>query len=370
MLTSDASRNHDFLQGSGAPILTSRTKDIAMKRIDPKNERLKLDYQDYLRHVDGLDHKTIDKVMTAIRQFETSTNCKPFLRFNKDQAIAFKDWLDTARNSRTGKPLSKATIGTTLRAVREFFRWAAGQKGYKSAIGRNDWVYFKQPRKDARAAQTSTPRQVPSVAQVEKAFEAMPFASSLQKRDRALVAMLMLTGARIGAAASLRLKHVDLERRHVFQDAREVNTKAAKTMNTTFFPMGGQFIDALSDYITHLTQDLMFGPEGALFPKAHVVRGPNGFQVAGLSRRPFASTGPLNEIVKDVFAAVQLPRYTPHSFRHMLALHGDELCPTREKFKAWSQNMGHTNPLTTVSSYMPVSADAQREIILGLGEED
>ena len=69
-------------------------------------------------------------------------------------------------------------------------------------------------------------------------------------------------------------------------------------------------------------------------------------------------------------AAAVLRGYTPHSFRHMLALHGDKLCPTRETFKAWSQNMGHTNPLTTVSSYMPVSADAQRTIILGLGQDD
>jgi len=341
-----------------------------MKKIDPKNERLKHDYQDYLRHADGLDHKTIDKVMTAIRQFETSTNCKPFLRFNKDQAMAFKDWLDATRNSRTGKPLSKATIGSTLRAVREFFRWVAGQKGYKSAIGRNDWVYFKQARKDARAAQASAPRAVPSVEQVARAFDAMPSATSLQKRNRALVALLMLTGARIGAVASLRVKHVDLERRQLFQNPREVNTKAAKPMNPTFLPMGKQYVAALADYLAHLTQDLMFGPEDALFPKANIIRGPNGFEVAGLSRRPFASTGPLNQIVKDAFAAVQLPRYTPHSFRHMLALHGDKLCPTRETFKAWSQNLGHANPLTTVSSYMPVSEDAQRKIILGLGEDD
>ena len=338
-----------------------------MKKIDSENERLKLDYQDFLRHAEGLDHKTIDKVLTAIRQFEKSTCCKPFRRFNKEQAIAFKDWLDSARNSRTAKPLSKATIASTLRAVREFFRWLAGQQGYKKAIGRKDWAYFKQARKDARAAQVSTPRQVPSVEQVMRAFEAMPGATSTQKRDKALMALLMLTGARIGAVASLRLKHVDLERRQVFQDPREVNTKAAKAMDTTFFPMGGIYVDALADYITHLTLDLMFGPEDALFPKTHIKHGPNGFQAAGLSRQPFATTGPLNEIVKDAFAAVQLPRYTPHSFRHMLALHGDKLCPTRETFKAWSQNMGHSSPVITVSSYMPVTADAQREIILGLG---
>jgi len=161
--------------------------------------------------------------------------------------------------------------------------------------------------------------------------------------------------------------HVDLERRRVFQDAREVNTKASKTMNTTFFPMGDNYITALADYIAHLTQDLMFGPEDALFPKTDIIRGPNGFHVSGLSRHPFASTGPLNEIVKNAFAAVQLPRYTPHSFRHMLALHGHKLCDTREKFKAWSQNMSHSSPFTTVSSYMPVSADAQHRIIRDLG---
>ncbi len=43
----------------------------------------------------------------------------------------------------------------------------------------------------------------------------------------------------------------------------------------------------------------------------------------------------------------------------MLALQDDKLCPMRETFKAWPQNMGHTNSLMTVSSNMPVSADAQ-----------
>jgi hypothetical protein len=63
---------------------------------------------------------------------------------------------------------------------------------------------------------------------------------------------------------------------------------------------------------------------------------------------------------------MQLPHYTPHSFRHMLMLYGDKVCATREQFKAWSQNMGHKSVLVSVSSYMPVTEDMQREIILGL----
>ena len=341
-----------------------------MKKHDPQNERLKLAYQDYLRHFQGLDHKSIDKAMLAIRQFEDSTNCKSFKQFRKEQAMEFKDWLDTAKNKRTGKPLSLATIASTLRAVREFFKWVPEQKGYRKDVGRRDWTYFRQPLKDARIARTSTPRAIPSVQQVQRAYEAMPAATSHEKRDKALLALLMLTGARIGAVASLRLKHVDLERRQVFQDAREVNTKAGKTMATTFFPMGAVYIEALTDYIEHLQLDLLFGPEDALFPKSEINRGPNGFQVAGLSRQPFASTGPLNEIVKDAFEKVQLPRYTPHSFRHMLALHGDKVCTSRQAFKAWSQNLGHENAITTVSAYMPVSDETQREILLNLSDGD
>lgn len=75
-------------------------------------------------------------------------------------------------------------------------------------------------------------------------------------------------------------------------------------MNSTFFPMGEQFVEALADYIAHVSEDRMFGPEDALFPKKDVTRGAKGFEVAALSWLPFASIGPLNEIVKEAFAAV------------------------------------------------------------------
>jgi integrase/recombinase XerD len=44
------------------------------------------------------------------------------------------------------------------------------------------------------------------------------------------------TGARDGAVASLKLKHVNLQARKVFKDAREVKTEFSKTFTTKFFP--------------------------------------------------------------------------------------------------------------------------------------
>jgi integrase len=45
---------------------------------------------------------------------------------------------------------------------------------------------------------------------------AMPFRTDFEKRDKALFAFLMLTGVRVRAVASLKIKHVNVEMRHVF----------------------------------------------------------------------------------------------------------------------------------------------------------
>ena len=66
----------------------------------------------------------------------------------------------------------------------------------------------------------------------------MPVGNEIERRNRALVAFTLLTGARDSAIASLKLKHVDLITGCVNQDAREVKTKFSKTCSTFFFPVG------------------------------------------------------------------------------------------------------------------------------------
>ena len=86
---------------------------------------------------------------------------------------------------------------------------------------------------------------------------------------------------------------------------------------------------------------------------------------AGFSREPYASGTKFNEIIRGAFAAVQMPEYTPHSFRKTLAKHGDEVCKSLEQFKAWSMNLGHAH-LATVNSYIPVSRERQAELLMGM----
>lgn len=122
------------------------------RKFNEENERIKRGYMHFLREAKGCDMATVDKAAEAILRFERSTGFKPFKRFHIDQAMAFKQRLAAERNARTGAPLSKATIDGTLRAVKAFFLWLAGQPGYKSRIAYADAQYFNLNAKDARVA--------------------------------------------------------------------------------------------------------------------------------------------------------------------------------------------------------------------------
>jgi integrase len=63
--------------------------------------------------------------------------------------------------------------------------------------------------------------------------------TELERRDRALVAFLFLTGSRETAAVSLSLGQIDLEHGLVQFDGRHVDTKFGKSFTTAFFPIGG-----------------------------------------------------------------------------------------------------------------------------------
>ena len=62
------------------------------------------------------------------------------------------------------------------------------------------------------------PEPVPELTEIEHALRAMPGATGIERRDRAVMAFIILTGARDRAVASLKLKHVDLSTGTVFQE--------------------------------------------------------------------------------------------------------------------------------------------------------
>ncbi|MCB1126048.1 MAG: site-specific integrase [Rhodobiaceae bacterium] len=342
-----------------------------MKRHNADNERVKRRYVQFLEEAEGYSEASTDQVLVALDHYEAYTRRKPFKAFHIEQAIGFKRDLMAQVNPRTGKPLSKATINSRLNACRKFFLWLAGQPGYRQRISYSDANYFRLTDKDVRVARTHGERPFPSLEQVHHVLGVMPAETDIQKRDRALIAFLVLTGVRDGALASLKLKHVDLKARKVVQDAREVATKFSKTFTTTFFPVGGDALVIFEDWFGHLQTGLLFGLDDPLFPATAMGQDDNRHFVAtGLKREHWSNAGPIRRIVGDAFEAAGLPRFHPHGFSKTIAQLGERRCRTPEEFKAWSQNMGHDHVMTTFRSYGTVAPDRQAEIIGELEVQD
>ena len=191
----------------------------------------------------------------------------------------------------------------------------------------------------------------------------MPTDTEFQKRDRTIIATALLTGARDDALASLSIKHFDFEERQVFQDAKEVRTKRGKTMLTDFFPVGGDVEAIVKDWIEYLKTEKLFGPNDPAFPPSESGLDPNGlFAVTGFRRTHWKNADPIRKAFKDGFEGAGLPYFHPHSVRRTLVVLGEKTCKTPEEFKAWSQNLGHDQVMTTFSSYGAVSANRQSEI--------
>lgn len=91
---------------------------------------------------------------------------------------------------------SRATVHSTLSALRAFFIWLAGQPGYKRRIAYCDADYFNLSEKDVRIAKASRDKPVPTLDQVHHVLGKMPAGTDIEKRNRALIALALLTGAR------------------------------------------------------------------------------------------------------------------------------------------------------------------------------
>lgn len=336
-----------------------------MKKHHPENERMKRKYFTFLKEAKRQDEASVDAAAKAISRFEEYTAWKDFKAFHFQQAVGFKGFLARHQNIKTGKGLSKATMNSTLRSLKAFFQWLAREPGYKSRINYSEAEYFNLSEKDARVATAKRRSRVPTMEQIRKVISSMRQETVIDRRNRALIAFTILTGARDSAIASFKLKHMDTasELECVYQDAREVKTKASKTFTTYFFPVDNEFRHIVLEWVGFLRTELLFGNDDPLFPKTALVRGERHvFEPSGVLREHWSNATPIRRIFKDAFEAAGLEYFNPHSFRKTLVQLGQTVCQTPEEFKAWSQNLGHEGVLTTFYSYGEVQESRQSEI--------
>jgi integrase len=339
-----------------------------MRKHNPENERIKRQYFAYLKEAKRHSEPTVDAAAKALSRFEEYTRHRDFKAFHFEQAIAFKRHLAEQTGQRSGEKLSKATLHATLTQLKGFFFWLAGQTGYKAHLQYSYADYFNLSEKDTRVATAQRERKAPTMEQVKHVIETMPGGGEIERRNRALVAFALLTGARDSAIASMKLKHVDLKEGCVHQDAREVKTKFSKTFTTYFFPVGEDVRWIVAGWVRYLLEERLWGNDDPLFPATRIALGQaRQFEATGLDRQHWSTATPIRAIFREGFARAGLPYFHPHSLRKTLARLGEQVCQSPEEFKAWSQNLGHEQVLTTFLSYGKVATERQGEIIRGIG---
>lgn len=340
------------------------------KRPNEKNERLKRRFLEFRKHADQLSNASLDREIAALERFDVWNGRNDFAAFNVQQAMDFRAHLEGTKSA-SGKPLSKSTMKAILTVLRAFFAWLSQQDGFRSRIRTVDAKYFNMSRRDEAEARNAPPRPAPGIKQAKKTLALMPDQTPREKRDKAIFALLCLTGIRVTALTTLRIKHVDLEEKSVVQNPREVRTKFGKHIDTFFVKGFEEAEAALGAWMAYLEDEMFYGPDDPLFPVTAVSAVANaGFQADGFERRHWASAGPVREIVRSAFENAGMPNYGPHAFRHMIARHVLKKLPEFSEFVAISQNLGHSELITTLRSYCNVDRDQQRELVTGLIEDE
>ncbi|MCU7931388.1 MAG: tyrosine-type recombinase/integrase [Candidatus Thiodiazotropha sp. (ex Codakia rugifera)] len=341
-----------------------------MNKHNPRNERIKRQYFTFLKEAKRQSESSVDAVAKALNRFEVYTKYRDYKAFHFQQAVAFKKHLTEQKGHQSRKKLSKATLNSTLSHLKRFFQWLAGQPGYKSRLQYSDAEYFNLSEKDTRVATAQREKPVPTLEQINHVLNTMSNDTEIEMRNRALIAITLLTGARDSAIASMKLKHIDLSTGSIFQDAREVRTKFSKTFTTYFFPVGEEIRQIVSDWVDFLREEMLWSNDDPLFPATCVVQGSTRrFEAAGLERKHWSTAAPIRTIFRNAFSNADLPYFNPHSFRNTLVRLGETICQTPEDFKAWSQNLGHEGVLTTFYSYGNVSTQRQGEIVQRLASK-
>lgn len=321
------------------------------------NERLKLRFLEFEREALGKSDKTIRLYETALLRFEQFFKYRKLGPLSQQEAIAFKNHL------RQG-PLTIPVVKATLKVVQSFHQWQIVHSERRSRGTPVALDYLNLTQKERRqAVPMENIRRAPTLEDINKAILMMPARTLVEQRNRAVFALVALTAVRAGVLATLRRKHLDLAEGILTLQSSEVETKFSKSARVVLVPFAYPWLNMLSLYVDAL-RAAGFDDQAPLFPKTEITQG-RGVEFAKrtLSKEPFVDRQVFDRCVIQACLTAGLPPFTIHSIRRT---HVRLSCSAGIDVGlaiAISQNLGHSHPRTTFSSYGTLTLDDRKQII-------
>ncbi len=247
-----------------------------MIKVNAGNERIKMAWIEELEA--EYAPSTVDQKLKALDTFEQATDFASFTDLSRIHAKTFLDAV-MARN------ISSATRASCVNNVKAFFEWMVMSERLKGKQARLPIKALRLTRKGQRAARSQRQVKRATVAQITQTMQAMPKTNAIERRNRALIAVALLSGARDGAIISMNVGHVDLAGKEFHQHPDEVDTKASKMIYTWFYPVSGEITHEVADYIAYLKSVLGFTDNDPLFPATNQGQDENDrFTADGLTK--------------------------------------------------------------------------------------
>ncbi len=256
--------------------------------------------------------------------------------------------------------LSASSLNAIFKTSRTFFNWA--QEEYPSRYKAIDqsWVQSLRPSRGRSENAELHTRKLYTLNDVLKLI-AVPAETVAQRRLRAAVAFLFLSGMRIGAFVTLPIKCVDIGGRQVVQaPALGVHTKNSKAAVTYLLNIP-QLLEVVKEWDKEVRAAL---PEDAYW-YAHLdqfgeltAEKPNGNR--DNVRHDFR-----DELV-EMCQMADVEYLSPHKLRHGFAVYALKRAKTPAQMKAVSQNLMHSNIGITDEIYAKLVNDDVRDLIGGL----
>ncbi len=324
----------------------------------PMNERV---LHDFLAYCGRYNPRTVEAIMASIRDFERSLGPKPFDRLTHRDVDAWRAALLKRGAADAPDAKSRSTIRHRASHVKAFLKWLVQQEGYRR-LKAGLAEYAVLPKAASAQLLQPPPRPYPSIEEALALIDAMPAGTPRERRDRAIVAFVFLTGLRADTTASIRFGDVDPTARTVRVDARAVRAKNGKSLEIFWFPVGEAFEAVVRGWIDELAsrgaraEDAFFPKDEALAGDGPLVRADD----APLER--WASSDAIRRAFAIACGAAGGSAYTPHAARHSLKALGDRICRTEADRDGWSRNLGHESRQITVSHYAKLT-DGQRKAV-------
>ena len=317
-----------------------------------RNEQVKRRFFEHLSGGEGFAGDSISTFAEAVGQWQQFSKNDDFVNFDKSKAMEFVAWQKTRPTKAKGGALALQTQYNYLRRIKRFFMWLAEQKEYKK-IRKTDVDFLRLPKKEVRIATSGTTRPMPTFEEVKRIIMSIHPKNDIDMRDRAILSLALITGIRISAIATLKMKNFNRAEKLFDQNPGDgVLTKNSKKILTTFFPIGWPepeqfFLDWYDRLIGKGAK-----PDHPIFPST--LKGfsdKNDFSKTLVSDKGWSSSSGARKIFEKRCKSAGVAYFNPHSFRHLIVNYMSKARLTEEEKRAISMNLGHENVGTTFGSY-------------------